>query len=440
MLAPDALYQIARSHLAAERYTDAITAYKVLIDKFPDHDLAPYAALEIGTAFAAAGKKPEMVEAFRYYVQKYSNHAKVGDVLYAIATELETEKRADEAILVYQEIINRALAAGALTDDARNAAISSQLHISALLEQRNDPKTVVADCETFLNKFAGDAVAARTMISQIASLYHKAHLIPDAYAKLEQLSQQYQVNATIRHACVISLIELALGEKDYARANAAVVRMLADPDRAKLPASGFLAIGNVSLKTEKFAQAKENYERVLVATGNDQKIATLANLGIGQSLIGLKQFVAAQAPLEKALADTQNCPRAEAQLAIAKVLEATGKTEQAVELYSTVMAGRGDISFEAAFRLGNIFFNMVSDTGKVKENKKLALAYYARLLFATGPMAEEAAYRAAECHAALGATERACQAFQSYVKRFPAGRFVDEAKVNITKLCAPKPE
>ena len=102
------------------------------------------------------------------------------------------------------------------------------------------------------------------------------------------------------------------------------------------------------------------------------------------------------------------------------------------------MAGRGEVTFEAAFRLGNIFFNMVSDPVKVKDNKKLALAYYARLLFATGPMAEEAAYRSAECHAALGATERACTAFQSYVKRFPSGKFADEAKANIAKLCAVK--
>ena len=444
LIAPEAMYQVARNHLAAERYPDAIAAYKAFIEKFPDHELAPYAALEIGTTFATAGKKSEMVEAFRFYVQKYPNHAKVGDVMYAIATELETEKRTDEAIMAYRDIINRALAAGAITDEARNAAISAQLHISSLLEQRNDPKIVVTDCETFLSKFANDATAARTMISQIASMYRKAHLVNDAYTKLEQISQQYQLNTTIRHACVISLIELAVGEKDYARANGAVARMLADPDRDKLPASGFLAIGNVSLKTDKFAQAKENYDRVLAAAGNDQKIATLANLGIGQALIGLKQFDAAQAALEKALADTQNCPRAEAQLALAKVLEANSKTDtnnltKAVELYSTVMSGRGDITFEAAFQLGNIFFNMVSDPGKVKENKKLALAYYARLLFATGPMAEEAAYRSAECHAALGAVERACPAFQSYLKRFPSGKFVDEAKANIAKLCAGKP-
>ncbi len=439
LLAPEALYQIGQNHLSAGRYPDAITAYKALIDKFPDHDLAPYAAKEIGENYYLLKKPAEMIEALRFYVLKYPSHSKAGDALYVIASELENQKRYDESIMAYRDIINRALAASTLTDEARNAAISAQLHISSLLE-RNEPKTVVADCETFLGKFAGDTVAARTMISQIASIYRKARLIPDAYAKLEQLSQQYQLNTTIRHACVISLIELAIGEKDYTRANGAVARMLADPERDKLPASGFLAIGNVSLKTEKFAQARENYERVLIAAGNDQKFATLANLGIGQALIGLQQFTAAQVPLEKALADTHNCPRAEAQLALAKTLEATGKTEKAVELYSIVMSGRGDVTFEAAYRLGNIFYNMVSDPAKVKENKKLALAYYARLLFATGPMAEEGAYRSAECHAALGVMERACPAFHSYIKRFPAGRFVDEAKANIAKLCAPKPE
>ena len=440
--APEAMYQIARNHLAAQRYDQAIAAYKVLLEKFPDHDLAPFAALEIGTTDATAGKKSEMVDAFRYYVQKYPDHAKVGDALYAIATELETENRGDEAVLAWRAIIDRALAATSLTEEARSAAISAQLHISTLLEQRNDPKNVVADCEVFLGKFASDAIAARAMVSQIASIYRKAHLVPDAYATLDRLTQQYQTNAPIRHACLIGTIELAISEKDFNHASAAVARLLADPAHDQMPIAGFLAIANLSLKTGKFEQAKANYEKVVTLAGTDAKLATPATLGIGQALVGLRQFDAAQALLEKALADAANCPRGEAQLALAKVLEGTGKIKEAVDLYSTVMAGRGDAQFEAAYRLGNISFAMVSDKDgkplapeKNKDNKKLALAYYARLLFATGPMAEEAAYRSAECHEALGDLVRACPAFQNYVKRFPSGRFVEDAKAKIAKFC-----
>ena len=196
------------------------------------------------------------------------------------------------------------------------------------------------------------------------------------------------------------------------------------PDFA-LPASNLLAIGNVLLKTEKFELATKSYQRAIAAAGTDQKVLTLANLGLGQALIGLRQFETAKAPLEKALADTKDCLQNESKFALAKVFEATGKTEKAIELYSTVIAGQDEIATEAAFRLGNIYFN--------QENKKLALPYYTRLLFSTGPMADEATYRSAECQLAIGPIESARSAFQNYLKRFPNGKFRDDAKAQLTK-------
>lgn len=438
---PEAWYQLARNNAAVERFDAAIAAYKVLFEKYPDHDLAPYAALEIGTTYASMKKMAEMVEAFRAFVQKYPDHAKVGDVMYAIATELKTQKRFDEAILSYRQIIDRALAAPSLTDDVRNIAISSILDITGILEQRNDPKTVVGDLEQFLQKFSSDPIAARTLVAQLARVYLKNRLNADGTTKLEALSQQYAANAAIRHACVISLIEVSLADKDLTRANGLVVRLLNDPEKDKLPASGLLSIGNVSLKTEKYAQAKDGYERALAAATN-QRDKTFANVGLGQALVALKDFNAALPALEAALGDPQNTLVPETKLALGKVKEAGGKLEDAVKFYSDCLPAKGDVGFEAAHHLGNIFFNMVSpDAVKDKDNKKTALAYYARLLFApAGPMADEAAYRTSECHQLLGNTDLACSTLQSYLKRFPTGKYVEQGKAKLPKLCAPKPQ
>ncbi|MCG3149160.1 MAG: Outer membrane protein assembly factor BamD [Verrucomicrobiae bacterium] len=439
---PEAWYQIARNNISAERLDAAIAAYKTLVEKYPDHDLAPFAAWEIATSYASMKppKMAEVVEALRHFVQKYPNHPRVGDALYAIATELENTKRYDEAIPAYQDIVNRALAAETLSDDARNAAVAAVLRIAAILELRNDPKTVAADLEQFLGKFSNDPLAARTLVGQIARVYTKNRQSAEANTKLEALAQQYAANTAIRHACVIGMTEIALTEKNISRANALVVRLLADPNKSELPASGFLTIGNVSLRTDKFAQAKESYDAALATAGNDQKVQTLAEVGLGQALLGLKQYDAAQEALEKALKDTQHVPRSDAELALAKVYEAKNRIEAAVPLYSNVLRdSKGDPAFEAAHRLGNIFFNMVSpDPVKTKDNKKTALAYYARLLFApVGPMSDEAAYRTGECHEALGNAAQACSVFQSYLKRYSAGAFVDQAKEKIRKLCAP---
>jgi TolA-binding protein len=84
-----------------------------------------------------------------------------------------------------------------------------------------------------------------------------------------------------------------------------------------------------------------------------------------------------------------------------------------------------------------MFFNATNaDPDKQREYRKLALAYYARLLFATGPMAEEAAFRAAQCHEALGNPLAACNAYQSYARRFPNGVFAAQAKDKVATLCA----
>ena len=424
---PEALYQIGRNHVSAGRPEQAIAAYKDLIEKFPDHDLSPYAAFEIATTYAAMKKPDDMVKAFREYVQKYPKHAKVGEALFYIASELEGEKKFDEAIPAWRDIINRAIRRRLpVSDEDRNAAINAQLRVTALLAQRQDETAVVADCEQFLTKFANDPIAARAMVNEIGTIYAISPHPEAGYDKLQQLSEQYQINAPIRQAAIINIIELAVAKKDMVRANASVARLLADPDKDKLSTAGFLAIANVSLKMDKLAQARENFEQVLAKPDNDAKTVALANFGLGQTLLGLGQFDAAKAALLKATGDAHYVPSTDVELALGQVSEGKGNSVEAVEHYSNALAAKGATSFEAAFHLGNIFYKMVSDekgnplpADEIKKNKKQALAYYARLLFYAGPMAEEAAFRTAQCQEALGDTARACTGYQGYTKRFP---------------------
>jgi predicted TPR repeat methyltransferase len=115
--------------------------------------------------------------------------------------------------------------------------------------------------------------------------------------------------------------------------------------------------------------------------------------------------------------------------------------KEAVDLYNRVMANaRGENSIEAAYRLGSIFFNNQYEPQKEKDNKKMALAYYARLLFAGGPLAEEAAFRTAQCHEALGGIEVARAAYQGYLRRFPEGKFRADADARLRALPPPPPQ
>jgi TolA-binding protein len=423
-LVAEASYQIARNYLSMQRFDDAVAAYKQVVDRFPDNSLAPFAAFETGSTYATAKKPNEMIEALRAYVSRYPDHARVADALYAIAAELENQKKPDEAIATYREIVARGAATvNNLTDDQRNSILGAELRIISLLEQKGDLQATVMECQAFLAKFSADALAARTTVSQIAGLYRKAKRLPDGYAVLDQLTSQYQANAAIRLATATSTIELALGDKDYTRANAAAQKLLADPEHDRLPAVSLLAGGNTFLKTENYARAAELFGRA--------GTTPLALLGLGQAQLGLKNYDQAESAFNKVVAaDPQNL---EAKLGLGKVYESQGRVKDAVAAYDPVWRqGRGDAATEAAFRVGMLAIQ--------QKDYKAALPMFARLLFATGPMAEEAAFRAAQCHEALGNTPQACSAFQAYAKRFPAGKFVDDAKSQAAKLCAVKQE
>ncbi len=434
LLAPEASYQLARSLAATGKVDDAVAAYRQLAERWPDNELAPFGAYEIAGVYADAKRPADMIAAYRAYAEKYPRHARVGDALYAIAQQLEAEKKPDDAIAAYRQLVERAASFGAeLPDDVRNAAVAGQLRVAGILEQRGSLDNAVADCETFTKKFAADPVAVRSMTSQIGQMYRRAKRAADGFAKLDQIVSQNLQSPVIRVAATSSTIELALSEKDYPRAYAGALKLLADPERDRLPALSYVAIGNAMLRTDRFNEARDAFEKTIAAPAADARIAPLAQLGLGQAQLALNQLDKAEAAFQQMLqADPQSPVRPEAELGLAKVLEAKGRVDEAVPIYNKVLeASRGEAGFESAYRLGNIALG--------RTNYKVALAYYARLLFAGGPMAEEGAFRSAQCHAGLGNPEGARSAYQAYLRRYPSGRFAKEAQEKLAALPAPAP-
>ena len=443
-LAPEAWYQIARAHLAARRFDKAIEAYKKIAENYPDNELAPFAAFEAGSAYYDLKKPAEGLAALRAYIEKYPTHSKVGDVLFAIGSQLESTQPA-EARAIYKDLIERTTKAEAANRDAwLNPAIESQRRIVNFYEKDNDIKGAVADCEAFLAKFADESIAVREIFSRLASLYRKAKLIADGYAEFDKLAQQYAKNPAFRVAAATSSIELALTEKDFPRAAATATKLLQDPEKDRLPAVTCVAIGNTFLKTEKNDLARDVFRKAIKLYPNDNNAVTLANLGLGQALLALKDFNGAETAFGKQMPSNLTEAAPEALIGLAKIYEEKGLTlsptnainVKAVQFYTIAFqSGRRDIANDAFHHLGNFFFNIKeTDPAKDKENKKAALPYFMRLFFAGEPLAEEGTIRAAQCHEALGNLSAALSAYKTYVRRYPNGKFKVEANNRISEL------
>lgn len=445
-LAPEAYYQTARAYLAAKKYDKAIETYNILVEKYSANDLAPYAAMEAGSAWFDAKKPDEGLAALRSYTEKYPTHIKVGDVLYAIGSQLEA-KQPEEAIKIFKDLIDRTSKADEKLREAwLNPSIEAQRHIANLLEKPGDIKPAVADCEAFLAKFADEPVAVREIFARVSALYRKAKLPKDGYAEFDKLGQQYSKNASFRIAAATSAIELALSEKDYERATTAAQKLLQDPEKDRLPALTYLALGNTFLKTEKFDLARNAFQKSLTLYPNDKNAGLLANLGLGQALLALKDYNGAEDAFNKQMPADPSQAAPEALLGMAKIYEEKGRNKppkdeinvKAVEFYTLAwrgLSGRGVIANEAFYRLANFFFNIKeADPAKDKENKKVALQYYMRLFFAGEPLAEEGLFRSAQCHETLGNLPAALSAFNTYKRRYLVGKFKLEAERKITEL------
>jgi TolA-binding protein len=175
---------------------------------------------------------------------------------------------------------------------------------------------------------------------------------------------------------------------------------------------------------------------------NDASVTRQAVLGLAKALLCAKQYDEAEKWFRQiADAPPEAGGHAEAELGLGRVAEAREKTAEAVDRYNRALRmGRPGTPTvdEAAFRLGTIFINMPEkDPKKAKDNAKAALAYFARLVFSTGPMAEEAMFMIGTCHERIGSIDAARAGYQNYLKRFADGKFADRAKERLKALNPP---
>lgn len=441
-LVPEALYQIARNQSAQGKFDAAVVAYKQLVEKYPDNTLTPFAIYEIAGCYAGQKKPAEMIAALRDFVKRYPNHERVGNALYTIASQLEADKKPHEAIDGYRNVISRAAAAPHPADDLLSAAIASETRIASILENRDATTDAVKDCESFLSKFKNEPAAVHAVIVRIASTYRKAKKFGEAYARLDQLTTQYPQNANVRVATTTSTIELALAEMDTRHAYTAALKLLADPEKDHLPSTSYIAIGNALLGRGQFAQAQDAFQASLARYPNDTRTAPLAQLGSGESALGLNKLDNAETAFNQVIAANPQGPAlSKAELGLAKVYLSRGNDRypidansvRAIDLLNKIMANaKGEDAGEAAYLLGDYFFNFKANE---EDNKKTALAYYLRVaLLTSGPHGEEAAFRSGQCHQALGNVAAARSAFQAYLRRFPNGQFAADTKKALESL------
>jgi len=410
--ATQALYLAGEAMFDAKRYTNAIAYYeRFLSASTAGPDLRASTLFRIAACYYGLQDFARARDNFTAFLQKYPADERVPDALFRLGRSyFQLSQNTNDPKMVRVDL------AGAVTN---YELIRSRFPKSELL-----PEVTFQLGYLYAYLGAQDAAKSLALFQEFVERWPENHLVPEA---LYQIARNEFTQS--RFAAAIAAYQQLIDK--YPNHDLA-------PFAIHEIAAVYFAAGRVMLRQEQFAQARDAFQNSLALSPTDTRTVTLTQIGLGEACLGLNQLDDAGKAFNQIL--TTNPQNTAAQLGLAKVYLAQGKNSstnaKAVDLLNKVMAGaRGENANEAAFLLGNYFFNLPENE---KENKKTALAYHLRVaLLTSGSRGEEASFRSGQCHKVLGNTEAARSAFQAYLRRFPTGKFVADAKQELASLAAP---
>ncbi len=443
---PEAQYQLARSHYQLGQWEPAVAAYRVILDQYPETDWAPLAAWEIVAPMAELRQTAEMYAALQHYATRYPEAANLGDAMWLVGSHFESEARAlqsqrkndaaqaklDEALAQYRKLIAHTVSrADRATDKLINPTIAALMRLSAAWEQRKMIDAALSECQSFLETFHASPLVIRAVMPEITRLLARAGKFDEAHSRLIALAGRYPDNPVMRAAVISGRVELALIQHNPALALETANQLSALPEYNEMPAPTHLLVGSALVENSQFTQAQGHLEKALsLADPQDVTLGCMIAVRLGQVWFGLNQPDKAIESFTRVVAQCGDnaALRPEADLGLARALDAKNDVEAARALYRKLIGGRGRVAAEAAFHAGQLHYRL--------NDHKNALVYYLRAIaLTTGDMNETATFRAAQCHDALKSSAAACDAYRLYLNRYPNGKFAAEAQARVAVEC-----
>ena len=104
---PSEYWTVAWGYYASAKYEEAIQAFTVYLQQFPDSADAPRAQMFIGDSLQLLGRHKEAIPAFALVVSKYPDSDQVPDAYYKQGQSHQALKQIPQARQFYQLVINK---------------------------------------------------------------------------------------------------------------------------------------------------------------------------------------------------------------------------------------------------------------------------------------------------------------------------------------------
>jgi len=290
-MAPDALYGLAWAQVELKQREAAVTAFRQLVEAFPDHATVPGATVSLGRLLIELKRHGEAERLLAPFLERYPDHKLVPEARYLRGLALVSAGRADDGVAELRALV-AAYPSHEFAAQARRAIADTLV--------RDGKKTALADEYKELMAQSPRTPEALYDAGAIATRLGRGR---DAEQAFLALRTEFPDHALAGRAS-LELGHAAFGRgayKDSVTLARAAARSPEEPTRAQ----AFLLAGEGELRLKRFKPAQEAFASAVELAGKDAGVRYRALAGNGLAFEEQKQWAPAAKLYDEVAAD---CP------------------------------------------------------------------------------------------------------------------------------------
>lgn len=362
-----AYYQVAQAYYNAGNVFEAVSAFRELLEEFPESQWAEEARYNLGYAFFQNEDYDQAIEEYRTLIQTYPSDPLAAKAQYGIGDALFNAGRPEEAVEAYRVVLERYPRSPYVSDAAAG--------IQYALVSMGDDARASAIIDEFIAAHPNSPIVDELRFRK-AEVFYQSGRQAEALREFQAFVRTSQNERLLPEA--IYYVGMIYADQNQVQPAAEQFERVVNgyPNSAHF-ADAARRLGRLYLDAERPQDAMQVYRRLENAQRNDSRAVAEARYGQGMALIQLGRAEEAERLLQDAIQAAPDAPETlPAYLGLARVYENSGRQDEAVRMYRNVVErSRDEIGAEALFRLGALYRAANQPRRAVEELGRLPVLY-----------------------------------------------------------------
>jgi len=466
-----ALYKMAKAEERNKNFIVANALYTRVVKEYPTQDMAPYSQYAMAINFLTMGQEhsAESVAAFDQFIQLFPKHILIPNVYFFKAEIFRTQKKNDEAVAAYQDIVAKfpdsesagdaLVACGDIFSQQITSMTSKPEKLSA--EKQELWKSLAQKAQDFYEQVVKNYPNNSSVdkaLSQLSRLWEsrikaKFNVKDDATSYFNKLSSSSNPALQIKVSFTLGGLMGVLNEQEAALV--ILTKAYEKSGAISLPNEGYKQYRAALLTGKEFDKAKEVSERQLREkreAGDDRGIAE-ALLGLGQACFEKSDFITAAKNLSEVVSKYpwHETAANEAEFLLVLIEEKNKNYDEAINRFKALAQKirEPELKVKIFLHTGHIWLSKSENASQGKlETLKEALGYFLKVgtaFKAYGTYAAEAQYMSGSLYEKYGnltddaraKSESGVNAIKFYkmnVDDFPTSPWADKSRERLKAL------